>query len=35
VVAISLAVALFLTVYSLGVYAWEYRGLLSGKDRVR
>jgi hypothetical protein len=28
-------VALFLTVYSLGVYAWEYRGLLSGKDRVR
>jgi phosphatidylglycerophosphate synthase len=35
VVAVSLAVALFLTVYSLGIYAWEYRGLYAGKEPTR
>lgn len=31
VTALALAVALFLTIYSLLIYAWEYRGLLQGR----
>jgi CDP-diacylglycerol--glycerol-3-phosphate 3-phosphatidyltransferase len=32
VVALSLALALFLTIYSMGVYAWQYRNTVMASD---